>query len=123
MSDTSISVDLVIVTPNQLRKINFNLSKDVKTDQSVEWKMVFDLLERKDTTKPFAEVVTLTVDIKKPHHAKAELTAKNGFDAAQGSAALVAADTAKAFKKDPKKVSKLTANARAQNVIAARTTT
>lgn len=119
MSDTSFSVDLLIVTPNQLRKITFNLAKDVKTDLSVEWTMIFGLFERKDTTKTFAEVVTLTVKIKKPHHAKAEATAISGFDAAQASAALVAADTAKAFSK--KKISKQTATSSAQAVIAART--
>lgn len=120
MSDTSFSVDLLIITPNQLRKITFNLAKNVNTDLSVDWTMIFGLYERKDTTKPFGEVVTLTVKIKKLHHAKAEATAINGFDAAQSSAALVAADTAKAFAKN--KVSKQTANASAQGVIAARST-
>jgi hypothetical protein len=121
MSDTSFSVDLLIVTPNQLRKITFNLAKDVKIDLSVEWTMIFGLFERKDTTKTFSEVVTLTVKIKKPHHAKALATAINGFDDSQASAALVAADTAKAFAK--KKVSRPTANASAQAVIASRETT
>jgi BRCT domain type II-containing protein len=121
MSDTSFSVDLLIVTPNQLRKITFNLAKDVKADQSVDWTMIFGLSERKDTTKDFKELVTLTVKIKKPHHAKAEATAIKGFDSSQASAALVAADTAKAFSRN--KVSKLTANASAQGVIAARSTT
>ncbi len=121
MSDTSFSVDLLIVTPNQLRKITFNLSKEVKTDQTVNWTMIFGLFERKVTTSDFKELVTLTVKIKKLHHDKAEATALNGFDDAQASAALVAADTAKAFARN--KVSKQTANASAQGVIAARTTT
>ena len=119
MSDTSFSVDLLIVTPNQLRKITFKLSKEVKTTGEVKWTMAFGLHERKDTTKDFKEVVVLTINISKPLHAKTEATALKGLDEAQSSAAIVAADTAKAFAK--KKVSKLTANASARNVIAVRT--
>lgn len=118
MSDTSFSVDLLIVTPNQLRKITFKLSKEVKPDGAVNWTMAFGLFERKDTTKDFKEVVVLTVNIAKPHHDKVQATAVKGLDDAQASAALIAADTAKAFAK--KKVSKLTANASARNVIAVR---
>lgn len=118
MSDTSFSVDLLIVTPNQLRKITFKLTKEVKTGGEVKWTMTFGLYERKDTTKDFAEVVVLTVNISKPQHAKIEATAAKGLDEAQSSAALVAADTAKAFTKN--KVSKQTATASARNVIAAR---
>ena len=118
MPGTSFSVDLLIVTPDQLRKINFKLSKDSKTDGSVEWTLEFGLNERKKTSDQFAEVVKLTVKIKPAQNDKAEATAKNGLDDAQTSAAIAAADSAKAFAKGA--ISKTTAQADARRVIAVR---
>ena len=118
MPGTSFSVDLIIVTPNQLRKIDFKLSKDSKTDGSVEWTLEFGLNERKKTTDPFVEVVRLTVKVKPEHNAKAQATATNGLDDAQTSAALAAADSAKLLSQG--KISKATAQADARRVIAVR---
>src|SRR5262245_27249763 len=118
MPGTSFSVDLLIVTPNQLRKINFKLSKDSKTDGSVEWTLEFGLNERKKTTDQFAEVVKLTVKIKPAQNDKAEATAKNGLDDAQTSAAIAAGDSAKAFANG--QISKATAQADARRVISVR---
>ncbi|MDT5061557.1 MAG: hypothetical protein QOH63_2016 [Acidobacteriota bacterium] len=115
---TSFSVDLLVVTPDQKRKIDFKLSKDFKDDGSVLWTMVFSLQERAKTTDAFADVVQLTVTIKPANHKKAEATANNGLDDAQTSAALDAADTAKAFTAG--EVSKATAQADARRVIAVR---
>lgn len=117
---TSFSVDLLVVTPDQKRKINFNLAKDFKDDGSVLWTMVFGLQERAKTTDAFADIVKLTVTIRPANHKKAEETARNGFDEAQTSAALDAADTARAFKEG--EVSRTTAQADARRVISVRGT-
>ena len=118
MPGTSFSVDLLIVTPNQLRKINFKLSKDSKSDGSEEWTLEFGLNERKKTTDQFADVVKLTVKIKPAHNDKAAATAKNGLDDAQTSAAIAAGDSAKLFSDG--KISKATAQADARRVIGVR---
>ena len=118
MACTSFSVDLLIVTPNQLRKINIKLAKDCKDDGSVVWTMTFGLQERKKTTDPFADVVKLDVVIKPALHDKAEATAKKGLDQGQTSAALNAGDTAKLFSTG--EVSKKRAQSDAENVVASR---
>lgn len=118
MPGTSFSVDLMIVTPNQLRKIDFKLSKDSKTDGSVEWSLEFTLNERKKTTDAFVEIVKLAVKVTPAHNDKAEATAKKGLDNAQTSASLAAADSAKLFKAG--KISKATAQADTRRVIAVR---
>src|SRR5688572_9842120 len=118
MPGTSFSVDLLIVTPNQLRKIDFNLSKDFLTDGSVQWTLGFGLSERKQTTDQFAQIVLLTVKVKPAQNDKAEATAKQGLDDAQTSAALAAADSAKLFSQG--QISKATAQADARRVIAVR---
>ena len=118
MPGTSFSVDLLLVTNNQLRKIDFQLSKDINTDGSVLWTLQFGLSERKQTTDQFADVVALTVKVKPALNDKAEATAKNGLDDAQTSAAFAAADSAKLFSQG--QVSKATAQADARRVIAVR---
>lgn len=119
MGCTSFSVDLLIVTPNQLRKINIKLAKDCKDDGSVVWTMTFGLQERKKTTDPFADLIKLDVVIKPALHDKAESTAKKGLDQGQASAAIGASDTAKLLSQG--EVSRRRAQSDAQNVIAART--
>lgn len=118
MSCTSFSVDLLVVTPDQLRKITLLLSKDCKDDGSVVWTMNFGLQERQKTTDPFADLVKLAVVIKPALQDKAEATAKKGLDQGQTSAAIVAADTAKLFKQG--KVSKRRAQSDAQDIVASR---
>lgn len=120
MPGTSFSVDLMIVTPNQLRKIDFGLSKDSKDDGSVEWTLDFALNERKKTTDAFVEIVKLTVKVKPEHNDKAEETATKGLDEAQTGAALSAADSAKLLKAG--KISKAAAQAAARRVVAVRGT-
>ena len=121
MAGTSFSVDLLVVTPDQLRKINFKLSKAFKTDGSVDWTLEFGLQERKKTTESFQDLVKLTVKINPALHQKAEATAKKGLDEAQTSAAFAAADSAKLLSEG--EISKATANADARRVIAVRGTT
>lgn len=118
MPGTSFSVDLMIVTPNQLRKIDFGLSKASKSDGSVDWALDFSLNERKKTSDAFVEIVRLTVKVTPAQNDKAEATAKNGLDDAQTAAALAAADSAKLFKAG--KIAKATAQADARRVIAVR---
>jgi hypothetical protein len=115
---TSFSVDLLVVTSDQLRKINIKLSKDFNDKGDVVWTMDFGLQERAKTTDAFHDVVKLNVTIKPAHHDKAAATADKGLDDAQTSAAFVAADTAKAFSKG--KVSKPTAQGDARRVVAVR---
>jgi hypothetical protein len=96
MSCKPISVSLE-VNPSKLRKIVFDLDKICNDDDTVEWKLHFDLQERSDPSDSFLSLVKLDVDINKENHALAEATAKNGLDADQRSQAAVAGDTAKAF--------------------------
>ena len=120
MPGTSFSVDLLVVTPDQLRKITFKLSKAFKTDGSVDWTLEFGLEERAKTTDAFADLVKLTVKINPALHQKADATAKKGLDDAQTSAAFAAADSAKLFSEG--EISKASANADAKRVIAVRGT-
>ena len=118
MGCTAFSVDLLVVTPDQLRKISLLLSKACNDDGSVVWTMNFGLQERQKTTDPFADLVKLAVVIKPALHDKAEATAQKGLDSGQTSAALVAADSAKLFAQGT--VSKRRAQSDAQDVIATR---
>jgi hypothetical protein len=95
---THISVTFKIVTPDQLRKIAFTLSR-LSDSQNDSWSVMFELDERADTTKDFQLVIQLQVDVDHNDDAKAAATAKNGLDSDQHAQALVAADTAKDAKK------------------------
>jgi hypothetical protein len=97
MSCTPISVDLEVVTPDQLRKITFGLERDCNNDGTASWTIHFELDEA-TTPGTFHELVKLDVDINQENHAKAETTATNGLDANQTAQAFVAGDTAKAYK-------------------------
>src|SRR5215510_677667 len=95
---THISVTFRIVTPDQLRKITFTLTRnsDAKNDS---WSVMFELDERADTTKDFQLVIQLQAEVDHNDNAKAAATAKDGLDSDQHSQALVAGDVAKAAKK------------------------
>lgn len=113
-----ISVDLLVVTPDQLRRISFGLIKGCKDDGSATWTMDFRLAERKKLIDPFVLMVKLTVAINTTEHLKAQETADEGFDENQASQAQLAADTAKAFNQG--KVTKKRAEKEAQKVISVR---
>jgi hypothetical protein len=117
MSCTPISVSLE-VNPSDLRKIVFDLDKICNDDDTVEWKLHFDLQVRSDPNGTFRSLVKLDVDINKENHALAEATARHGMDEDQRSQAAVAGDTAEAFKKG--QASQEDAEGDAQDVIAAR---
>lgn len=116
---SEFSVDLLIVTPDQKRKIDFKLSKTMKAGR-VNWDLEFGLQERDKTTDPWHDVVKLTVNIKPALHTKANDTALNGLDQPQTSAAFAAADSAKLFSDG--EISKASANNAAKRVIAVRGT-
>ena len=118
MGCTSFSVDLLVVTPDQLRKITLDLAKDCQDDGSVVWTLAFGLQERAQTTDPFADIVKLNVTIKPALNDKAEATATKGLDQGQTSAAMTAADSAKLFSQG--QISKRSAQSAAAKVIAAR---
>jgi hypothetical protein len=91
---THISVTFKIVTPDQLRKIIFTLTRmsDAENDS---WSVMFELDERADATKDFQLVIQLQVDVDHNDDANAAATAKHGMDSNQRAQALVAGDTAK----------------------------
>jgi len=91
---THISVTFKIVTPDQLRKIVFTLSR-MSDAQNDSWSVMFELDERADATKDFQLVVQLQVDVDHNDDANAAATAKHGMDSNQRAQALVAGDTAK----------------------------
>jgi hypothetical protein len=95
---THISVSFKIVTPDQLRKITFTLSR-LSDSQNDSWSIMFELDERADATKDFQLVIQLQVDVDHNNDTKAAATAKHGLDSDQHAQALVAADTAKDAKK------------------------
>jgi len=119
MAITSFSVDLLVVTPDQLRKINITLSKDAN-DGSVDWTMDFGLEERAKTTEDYHDVVKLSVKLKQAQHAKADQTAKKGLDSTQTSQAFIAGDAAKLASDG--EISKQSAQAEVRKVIAVRGT-
>jgi hypothetical protein len=100
ITPTHISVTFTIVTPDQLRKIVFNLTKSSDSlDDS--WSISFELDERKEASKPFNLVAKLDVAVDHNDSPKALATSKHGMDSDQHAAALNAADTVKAAEADP----------------------
>src|SRR6266404_1026095 len=115
---STFSTDLLILSPDRLRKIDFRLLKDFKIDGGVEWTLEFGLSERTKTTDSFIQVIKLTVKVKPADNSKAEATAKNGLDEAQIKAALAAADSAKQLSEG--QVPQVKAEADARQVITVR---
>jgi hypothetical protein len=117
MGCTPVSVSLE-VNPNDLRKIVFGLDKLCNDDGTVEWKLHFDLQERKDASQDFLSLVKLDVDVNHENHQLAEATAKHGLDEDQRSQAAVAGDVAKAFQRGD--ATQDDAEQQAQGIVAAR---
>jgi hypothetical protein len=117
MAITSITADLLVVTPDQLRKINLRLTKKTQSE-TVDWELVFGLQEREKTTDPFNDLVKLTVAISKQNNKKAQATADSGLDKAQTSAAFAAGDAAKLFNEG--QLSQSAAELSAKRVISSR---
>ncbi len=119
MAINSITADLLVVTPDQLRKITLHLTKKVQGN-TVDWALGFGLQERAKTTDPFNDLVQLTVAISKQNNKLAQATADTGLDKAQTSAALAAGDAAKQFSAGA--LSQKAAELSAKRVISARQT-
>ena len=81
----SISVDLGVTTPDNLRHIDFGLEKDTGDDDSITWTINFKFQERASTDVDFIDVVTLDVTVKSKNHPAAEATAKDGLSDPQVS--------------------------------------
>ena len=75
----SISVDLGVTTPDNLRHIDFGLEKDTGDDDSVTWTINFKFQERASADVDFIDVVTLNVTVKSKNQAAAEATATDGL--------------------------------------------
>src|SRR5215831_4067240 len=75
----SISVDLGVTTPDNLRHIDFGLEKDTGNDDTITWTIHFKFQERESISDSFIDVVTLDVVVKKKNHPAAEATAKDGL--------------------------------------------
>jgi hypothetical protein len=117
MAITSVTADLLVVTPDQLRKITLRLSKKTQSN-TVDWELKFGLQERANTTDPFNDIVQLTVAISKQNNKKAQATMDKGLDRAQTSAAFAAGDAAKRFSEG--NTSKSVAELGAKRVISSR---
>ena len=92
---TDISVDLVVNTQDQLRRIEFGLEKSTDDEGQPKWTIHFKLFERTDKATPYGEPrVSLDVVVDKNLHDKAEQTVAKGLNAAQ--AAFLAGPGAKA---------------------------
>jgi len=114
---THLSVTFKIVTPDQKRKIVFQLTRR-KSSEGESWAVMFELNERKDTTQEFQLVIQLLVAIDKGENAKAAATAVNGLDSDQHAQALIAGDVSKAAKMGDASIAD--AETEAVNVISAR---
>jgi hypothetical protein len=79
MPCTPISVALDVEPPSQTTEVIFQLDKICNDDDTVEWKLHFQL-KKKSASGDLAPVVTVDVDINKEDHAKAAATAKHGMD-------------------------------------------
>ncbi len=79
----SISVDLGVTTPDNLRHIGFGLEKDTGDDGTVTWTIHFKFQERDSKDQDFVDVVTLDVTVKEKNFATAEATATDGLSSPQ----------------------------------------
>jgi hypothetical protein len=75
----SISVDLGVTTPDNLRHIDFGLEKDTGDDDTITWTIHFKFQERESTSDDFVDVVTLDVKVKEKNQVAAEATATDGL--------------------------------------------
>lgn len=75
----SISVDLGVTTPDQLRHIAFGLEKDTNDDSTVTWTIHFAFQTRQSTSDDFVDEVTLDVKVKVKDFNQAEATAHEGL--------------------------------------------
>jgi len=96
MPCTPFSVDLEVITPDQLKKITFGLEKACNPNNTETWTIHFELDEAASAGATFNEVVKLDISVDPQNNASAATTAANGLTPSQTAQALVAGDTAKA---------------------------
>jgi len=97
MACEPISVALEVDPPSGDTQIVFQLDKICNPDDTVEWKLHFELQE-KSAAGTLAPVVKLDIDINHEDHPAAAATAKNGLDDNQRAQAGIAGQTALAVK-------------------------
>ena len=98
MGCTSFSVDLLVVTRDQLRKIDIGLAKDLRMMAALSGHSILGYRKgKKPPTRLQIYSEPACCPVKPALNDKAEATANDGLDSAQSSAAIVAADTGKAF--------------------------
>jgi hypothetical protein len=88
-----ISIALEVDPPSGDTEISFQLDKICNDDDTVEWKLHFELQE-KDATGTLTPVVILDIDINDEDKDTAAATAANGMDDAQRAQAQVTGLTA-----------------------------
>jgi hypothetical protein len=91
-----IHVKFTLNTPDGLRRVAFELIKDVNGDV-VKWTITFQLFERAKKSDSFGDaIVDLLVEVDSKLNPKAETMADNGMTPSQSAFAIgPAADTAK----------------------------
>src|SRR5260370_6991948 len=73
----SISVELGVTTPDNLRHIAFDLAKDTADDSTVTWTIDFNLQERANATDAFIDIITLSLTVKSTNNPPAYPTANH----------------------------------------------
>ena len=93
MACKALSVSLDVAPPSGDTEVSLQLSKICNPDNTVEWKLHFEL-KMKNDAGTLVTVVMLDVDINHEDQPAAQATANNGMDANQRAQADVAAQTA-----------------------------
>jgi hypothetical protein len=79
MACKPISVALDVEPPSQSTEVIFQLDKICNDDDTVEWKLHFEL-KKQNAAGTLISVVKVDVDINKEDHPAAAATAKHGMD-------------------------------------------
>lgn len=83
---TDITVDLVVNTEDQLRRIEFGLQKSSDDQGQPQWTIHFKLYQRTDRSTAYGDPrVSLDVVVDKNLHDQADQTAAKGLNAAQSA--------------------------------------
>lgn len=93
MACEPISIALQVDPPAENTEISFQLDKICNADDSVEWKLHFEL-DQKAADGSLAPIIKLDIDINHEDAATAQATANHGLDDNQRAQADIAAQTA-----------------------------
>ena len=93
MSCVPISVRFEIHTPDERRRITFDLNRSCGPNDAEHWTIHFSVFERKKAAAEFELAAATSVAVVAENHAAAGEVARNGLCEAQTAAAFVAADS------------------------------